>query len=227
MDIKPKENIENCSSTIKNNRFEKFLCFLKEKEKFYGELKYDPPVLKYLISKNGEIDINYLKYKKERNNFIDHLYDNMENFILKLSLNSIDFLNDKYGYYCNKENNKYIEGLYSVVDLNLLEEKIISDTNFPKDDFNAPDENIARNAFKSRALSLEYYINNNFLLQDLKVKENPRVIYFFHSIDDIMKIDKENKDNDSKSSDINNDDNNNIYISINNESGEKEKKNFR
>jgi hypothetical protein len=107
----------------------------------------------------------------------------------------------------------------------LLEEKIISDTNFPKDDFNAPDENIARNAFKSRALSLEYYINNNFLLQDLKVKENPRVIYFFHSIDDIMKIDEENKDNDSKSSDINNDDNN-IYISINNESGEKEKKEF-
>lgn len=225
LDIKPKENIENCSSTIKNNRFEKFLCFLKEKEKFYGELKYDPPVLKYLISKNGQIDINYLKYQKERNNFIDHLYDNMENFILKLSLNSIDFLNDKYGYYCNKENNKYIEGLYSVVDLNLLEEKIISDTNFPKDDFNAPDENIARNAFKSRALSLEYYINNNFLLQDLKVKENPRVIYFFHSIDDIMKIDEENKDNDSKSSDINNDDNN-IYISINNESGEKEKKEF-
>ncbi len=107
----------------------------------------------------------------------------------------------------------------------MLEEKIISDTNFPKDDFNAPDENIARNAFKSRALSLEYYINNNFLLQDLKVKENPRVIYFFHSIDDIMKIDEENKDNDSKSSDINNDDNN-IYISINNESGEKEKKEF-
>lgn len=69
---------------------------------------------------------------------------------------------------------------------------------------------ISRNAFKSRALSLEYYINNNFLLQDLKVKENPRVIYFFHSIDDIMKIDKENKDNDSKSIDINNDDNNNI-----------------
>ena len=101
LDIKPKENIENCSSTIKNNRFEKFLCFLKEKEKFYGELKYDPPVLKYLISKNGEIDINYLKYQKERNNFIDHLYDNMENFILKLSLNSIDFLNDRYGYYCN------------------------------------------------------------------------------------------------------------------------------
>ena len=136
----------------------------------------------------------------------------MENFILKLSLNSIDFLNDKYGYYCNKENNKYIEGLYSVVDLNLLEEKIISDTNFPKDDFNAPDENIARNAFKSRALSLEYYINNNFLLQDLKVKENPRVIYFFHSIDNIMKIDEENKDNDSKSSDINNDDNNKLFI---------------
>ena len=47
----------------------------------------------------------------------------MENFILKLSLNSIDFLNDRYGYYCNKENNKYIEGLYSVVDLNSLKKK--------------------------------------------------------------------------------------------------------
>ena len=114
----------------------------------------------------------------------------MENFLLKLSLNCIDFKDGKCGYCCYKINNQYVEGLYNIVDLHLLKEKITSDINFPKDDFMNPDSNIARNAFKSRALSLEYYINNNFLLNELKVKERFRVIYCFNNIDEIMKIEE-------------------------------------
>ena len=166
-------------------------------------MEYDPPILNYLLKKNGVLDIKYLKYKRQKNNFIDHLYDNMENFLLKLSLNLIDFQDEKYGYYCEKKNNQYIEGLYAIVDLKLLEEKITSDINFPKDDFKNPNDDIARNAFKSRALSLEYYINNSFLLKDLKVKERPRVIYLFKSIDKIKKIDEKNNLN-------------NLYIDANN-----------
>ena len=228
------EIIDNSSIKVSEkkymyNKYEKFLHYLKNMQKFYGELKYDPPVLKYLIIKKGEININYLKYKRDKNYFIDHLYDNMENFLLKLSLNSIDFLEEKYGYYCNKINNKYIEGLYAIVELKLLEEKIISDSNFPKDDFNNPDENIARNAFKSRALSLEYYINNNFLLTDLKVKEKPRVIYFFNSIEKILNIEKSESDNVDEDEEHNNNNinnNNNIYINIDNENQESENKEF-
>ena len=198
----PKENldtsfiIKDSSSTVNLNKkneiiqYEKFLIHLNEKKKFYESLKYDTPVLKYLIEKKGAIKIDYLKYKKEEKNFIDHLFDNMENFLLKLSLNCIDFKDGKCGYCCYKINNKYVEGLYNIVDLHLLKEKITSDINFPKDDFMNPDSNIARNAFKSRTLSLEYYINNNFLLNELKVKERFRVIYCFNSIDEIMKIEE-------------------------------------
>ena len=35
-------------------------------EKFYVNLKYEPPVLKYLIRKKGAIKVNYLKCKKEK-----------------------------------------------------------------------------------------------------------------------------------------------------------------
>ena len=73
-----------------------------------------------MIEKKGAIKIDYLKYKKEEKNFIDHLFDNMENFLLKLSLNCIDFKDGKCGYCCYKINNKYVEGLYNIVDLHLL-----------------------------------------------------------------------------------------------------------
>ena len=89
-------------------------------EKFYVNLKYEPSVLKYLIRKKGVIKVNYLKCKKEKKDkCIDHIYDNMENILLKLSLNSIDFLEGKYGYFCNKINNKYIERLYATIDMKL------------------------------------------------------------------------------------------------------------
>ena len=58
------------------------------------------------------------------------------------------------------------------MDLKLLNEKKTIDINFSKDNFLFPDETITRNAFKSRILSFEYYINN--LVNDPinKVKQN-------------------------------------------------------
>ena len=77
-----------------------------------------------------------------------------------------------------------------------MNEKITTNINFPKDDFKSPDEKIAKNAFKSRALSFEYYINDIILHNGsmTKIKERPRVIYFFKNIDEIKNNDmgKEN-----------------------------------
>lgn len=51
-----------------------------------------------------------------------------------------------------------------------------------------PNEIIAKNAFKSRALSFEYYINNNIILNKLGAKERQRVIYIFRALNEIEKI---------------------------------------
>ena len=58
-------------------------------------------------------------------------------------------------FFKDEINNRYVETLYSNVELDLLVNKITSDNNFPKDDFTNPDLIKAKNAFKSRALSFE------------------------------------------------------------------------
>ena len=68
----------------------------------------------------------------------------------------------------------------------MLVDKITSDNNFPKDDFTYPDPIKAKNAFKSRALSFEYYINNNIIIDKFKMKERPRVFYPFKSLETIQ-----------------------------------------
>ncbi len=60
----------------------------------------------------------------------------------------------KYGYFNDKVNDKYVEGLYSHIKLKLLKEKITTIINIPKDDFKCLNEKIAKNAFKSRTFHL-------------------------------------------------------------------------
>ena len=106
--------------------------------------------------------------------------------------NSSNIYSIKRSYFYDKVNDEYIEGLYLYIDLKLLNEKITTNINFPKDDFKSPNEKIAKNAFKSRALNFEYYINDND--SKTKIKERPIVIYFFKNIDEIKNNDmgKEN-----------------------------------
>ena len=146
---------------------------------------------------------NLFRYTKNKNNFIDHLYDNLLLLVAELNCGLINFQDGKHDYICylDKDKKKYIEGFYSVVDLDLLYEKIISNDNFGKDDFFSPDENIAWNAFKSRALFFEYYINNEIILTKMKAKERPRVIYFFKQIDEIKNLtENKNQINDNNDS---------------------------
>ena len=120
------------------------------------------------------------------------LYDNLVAFIINVNLNTIDFGDEKYGYLCyyykDKDKKRYIESIFSLVDLNLLFDRISSDLNFPKDNFKNPDKKISQNAFKSRSLSFEYFINNNILIKKFNLKEKARVIYSFKSIEDLESI---------------------------------------
>jgi hypothetical protein len=119
--------------------------------------------------------------------------------IFSINLNIIDFNNNnKVGYICfiDRSQNKSVEGIYSNIDLNFLYEKVVSDKNFPVDDIYNPDENIAKNCFKSRALSFEYYINSDIILKHLNCKERQRVIYIFGDIGKIEDFDKDNEGED-------------------------------
>ena len=112
--------------------------------------------------------------------------ENLNRLIYNFKIGS--FNEDIQGYFCFKDeiNNRYVETLYSNVELDLLVDKITSDNNFPKDDFTNPDLIKAKNAFKSRALSFEYYINYNIIIDKFKMIERPRVFYPFKSLEAIQ-----------------------------------------
>lgn len=162
---------------------------MKEK---YRQLNYETPVLDYLIRNKKKLEVYFFKYTKNEGVIIDHLYDNLVAFIINVNLNTIDFEDEKYVYLCYyyKDNDKkrYIESIFSLVDLNLLFDRISSDLNFPKDNIKNPDKKISQNAFKSRSLSFEYFINNNILIKKFNLKEKARVIYSFKSIEDLESI---------------------------------------
>ena len=167
----------------------KFFKHLLEMKKKYKLLKYETPVLDYLIKNKKKLKKEYFKYAKNEEVIIDHLYDNLEKLIIELNLNIINFQEEKYGYFCyqviEKNEKKYVESIYSIVNLQILSDRISSDLNFPKDYFKIPDKQKAQNAFKSRALSFEYFINNNILIRKYGFEEKARVIYKFKSIDEL------------------------------------------
>ena len=171
--------------TEENNYVNKFLEYLKKVKNIYKS-KCSTPVLDFLINTNGKLKLCYFRYKKDKGSFIDHLNENLNRLIYNLKIGS--FNEDIQGYFCFKDeiNNRYVETLYSNVELDLLVDKITSDNNFPKDDFTCPDPIKAKNAFKSRALSFEYYINYNIIIDKFKMKERPRVFYPFKSLETIQ-----------------------------------------
>ena len=156
--------------------------------------KKETPVLDYLIDQEGQINIDYFKYEKNHDSIIDHLYENIKKLVVDINLNIINFNEEKYGYFAYSDENKnIIESMYSIVDLDFLFEKIVEDQNFPEDDFNNPSDLKAKNAFKSRALSFEYFINKIILFNKCNVKERGRVIYPFKSLSEIQNSGNESK----------------------------------
>ena len=194
------DNLNNINISSDNNEIvepkliqNKFFTYLTKKQNEYKERNIPTPILNYLIENKSKLKMNYFRKIKNKDSFIDHHYNYLEDLLFLINADSIDFQDNKVGYFCflHKYRNKYFEGIYSHIDLNFLYEKVVSDENFPADNIFDPDETIAKNAFKSRALSFEYYINDKILLNKLKAKERQRVIYIFRDIDDIEKLDSE------------------------------------
>ena len=178
-------NVPQNELTKENNYVNKFVEYLKKVKKRY-QSKCSTPILDFLINTNGKLKHSYFRFKKDKDSFIDHLDENLNRLIYNFKIGS--FNEDIQGYFCFKDeiNNRYVETLYSNVELDLLVDKITSDNNFPKDDFTNPDLIKAKNAFKSRALSFEYYINYNIIIDKFKMIERPRVFYPFKSLEAIQ-----------------------------------------
>ena len=188
----PKEINNSQINTFKENiPVSKLLEYLNKQKKIYEKI-CPTPVLDFLIQNNGELKLDYIGYNKNPDSFIDHIYENLNKLIDKLNLG--EFADETQGYFCffDEETNKYVEALYSKIDLDLLFHKITADENFPKDNFFEPDKTKAKNAFKSRALSFEYYINKMVIIDKFKMKERSRVFYPFKSLQEILG--KEEKD---------------------------------
>ena len=178
-------NVPQNELTKENNYVNKFVEYLKKVKKRY-QSKCSTPILDFLINTNGKLKHSYFRFKKDKDSFIDHLDENLNRLIYNFKIGS--FNEDIQGYFCFKDeiNNRYVETLYSNVELDLLVDKITSDNNFPKDDFTNSDLIKAKNAFKSRALSFEYYINYNIIIDKFKMIERPRVFYPFKSLEAIQ-----------------------------------------
>ena len=205
--IKDNDSPKKDNIVIKNNNImigkyaqNKFLDYLEIMKDKYKNFKYEAPVLNYLAKNESKLKLNFFRYTKSKNNFIDHLYDYLTGLIFSMNSNQINYQEKKVGYICfhDKFKNEDFEGIYSNIDLKFLFEKVISDDNFPADDIYDTDDIIAKNAFKSRALSFEYYINSDIILNRLSSKERQRIIYLFRDIKDIETLDKNIEINNEK-----------------------------
>ena len=164
-----------------------FLAYLEKKKVEYEKMEYKTPVLDYIIKNKPKLKTSFFRITKDKNNHVDHLFDYLYWLLLRLNSDLINFQESKVGYFCFFDNLKkeYVEGIFSNIDLKFLYEKIISDDNFPPDDIYSPNEIIAKNAFKSRSLSFEYYLNNEIILNQLHAKERQRIIYIFKDVKDL------------------------------------------
>ena len=103
---------------------------------------------------------------------IINIFDDVHNF---------EIINKKLiGYFCFKNtNNQIIEGIYSIIPLDILFIEITDKMKY-KPSPAAKLDDILVNSKKAHFLNLEYYIND-ILINDLKLEELPRVFFYFNS----------------------------------------------
>ena len=182
-------NIENNShknnkdkNLIKNEK-NFLLNYLKERKNYYSSKKYDTPILDKIIAGEMKITLNtFLKENPDKYKF-EPYYPNLIKIIDIINSNDKfqkEILDEKtIGYICYKnKNNQCVEGIYSTLNNYMLYKEITEQSKFKKDDIYIDDPIISDNCFKTRGLSLEYYINC-LLMNKFKQKELPRIIYHF------------------------------------------------
>ena len=123
--------IINASSNIneiieKRFRKNRFFNYLIKKQNEYKERKFKTPILDYLIKNKIKLKTYYFRKNKKKDISVYHHYNYLENLLFLINVDSIDFQDNKVGYFCflNKYSNKYFEGIYSNIGFNFLFEKV-------------------------------------------------------------------------------------------------------
>ena len=122
------ENYKNQqSNTIIEKTVETdFLAYLKKKKDEYEKMEYKTPVLDYIIKSKTKLKASFFRITKDKNIFIDHLFDYLYWLLFRLNSHLINLQESKVGYFCFFDNLKknYVEGIFSNIDLKFLYEKI-------------------------------------------------------------------------------------------------------
>lgn len=184
------KNAENKDKIIQQKK--SMRDYFKEKKNFYDGK--NTPILNYIVNNKKDLKRWYFYFDDLEVNNENMLYGVvLSNLLIKLKANKNYPDENKYGYFCfYDKNNNLIESIYTTVE----PETIYNYSNqlidmLEEDDYKDSDPNIANLAFKSRALSFEFYINKPIFIKKIKAEEYPRVIF---PMKKVIKIDEDIND---------------------------------
>ena len=146
--------------------------FSKNKKEYYL------PILKKKIVRKTNFQLNEIGYyEKSRFNPKYKLNDKILSELIDKKLKLNEFMGDKneYGYFCYYIDNCPIEALYSTINPVYLYN--YSEVKDLIDDYYKPNELIQNIFIKSRAMTLEYYINSTIFIEKYGAKPYPRIIF--------------------------------------------------
>ena len=177
-----KEESTDITNKILKDNLRTVKDYLNEKLNKYTTNRFTPLCLYYILKNNisfNEFDVSYVRfldYKKVKFNPNKKLNDKiLANLLIKLDLMKSIPDTQQYGYFCYNDGNKTIEALYSIIDSSILYDDI---TRVNKaENFYKIEENIRNEYLKSRAKSLEYFINKTVFEKKYENKPFPRIIF--------------------------------------------------
>lgn len=178
-----KEESTGTTNKILKDNLRTVKDYLNEKFNEYTTNKFKPLCLKYILEHNicfDKFDISYVRllnrYKIEFN-----ASKKLNDKILEDLLGILELTNSipdtqKYGYFCYDNNKKEkVEALYSIIDSSVLYDDITRVNE--AEDFCEINDNIRKDYLKSRAKSLEYFINKSVFEKKYGNKSFPRIIF--------------------------------------------------
>ena len=180
INININNNISGQSQSANDTRF---IQYFKERKIFYNNKGLKTEILDDIINKNIKINLDLFAYKKCKEDWmIDQYYLILERIInIFDDLNNFEIINKKLiGYFCFKNtNNQIIEGIYSIIPLDILFIEITDKMKYKPNSVVKSDD-ILFNSKKAHFLNFEYYLND-ILINDLKLEELPRLFFYFNS----------------------------------------------
>ena len=177
-----KEESTDITNKILKDNLRTVKDYLNEKLNKYTTNRFTPLCLYYILKNNisfNEFDVSYVRfldYKKVKFNPNKKLNDKiLENLLITLDPMKCIPDTQQYGYFCYKDENKNIEALYSIIDSSILYDDITRVNQ--AENFYKIEDNIRNEYLKSRAKSLEYFINKTVFEKKYGNKPFPRIIF--------------------------------------------------